>query len=330
MTFKDIQKDNELGPSFNNYTIWYIPIPYELDDETTCELFIRLQEGISTNVPEKLNAMKGKLRNSVFKLKDQSFFEKTKLKSYRFNYRLILAHICLIEIEFLNKEGFPEFPNLRFAELRRMYNTYKENLYPSLETNIRKTFMYLSESFKNSAKFIENNGDFLQVYLLAAILSRKYPITVGIKKIFSSFCRDFFIATINAQEKIKNLTEKEIEIDPIKLYASLRSKGQTKKNLGKKFEIITSEFFQSAKKIEPLVIKDQQRDFEYHQKLYVYYKKDREHCQQCKKSVDWEDASFHHKIFYSKSGPTTIENCQLMHKKCHIDFHKKKKDDAEK
>jgi 5-methylcytosine-specific restriction endonuclease McrA len=39
--------------------------------------------------------------------------------------------------------------------------------------------------------------------------------------------------------------------------------------------------------------------------------------------VKWEDAVFHHKIFYSKGGKTTVENCQLMHKKCHGEFHKK-------
>ncbi len=333
-SYEEIKKNDYYGPKFKDYTIWYTPVPAEVvSDEDVAEIFIRLQEGTPTNPAEKLNALRGEMRNLIFDLdlsnQIQNLFKKTLIKNYRYNYRLILAYICLLEIEFLNKEAFPDFPNLRFPNLRKMYINYKEELPPKLKSNVKKVFNFLSESFRNSAKFIENNGDFLQVYLLAAILKRKYCITNKIKINFKNFFKDFLIKTIDAEKQIKNLAEIEIGDDQMKIYASLRSKGQTKENLKKKFIMITNDFFKKFTKIEPLEIKDQKRDFDLCQKLYVYYKKHKEICQKHKKHISWENSSFHHKKFHSKGGLTTIENCQLLCRKCHTDLHREEKDTEE-
>lgn len=76
-------------------------------------------------------------------------------------------------------------------------------------------------------------------------------------------------------------------------------------------------------------LKDEKRGFEFGQKLAIYYKKDKRICQFCKEVVEWGNASFHHIKFHSKGGPTTVENAQLMHKKCHEKFHQKKGPDID-
>jgi len=60
----------ELVPSvqwgqFMNRLVYTTKI-YSIDDETTSKIFLRVQEGMPLNSAEKLNAMRGKLRNKIF------------------------------------------------------------------------------------------------------------------------------------------------------------------------------------------------------------------------------------------------------------------------
>lgn len=47
---------------------------YSIDDETTCQIFLRVQEGVPLNAAEKLNAMRGKFRNEIFAMSKHPFF----------------------------------------------------------------------------------------------------------------------------------------------------------------------------------------------------------------------------------------------------------------
>lgn len=328
-SYRELKKEDSIGPDFEAYKIWYIPIPDSATDEQICDIFVRLQEGIPTNTAEKLNAMRGKIRNLVFKLKDLPFFRKTSVKEHRFNYREVLAYCALMELVFLNTDNFIEFPDLRYKTLKHMYEDYANDVPTFVGSKIRRSFNFMGSAFSGSAKFIQNNGDFLQVYLLASLLSTRYALKKRTKKIFSDFIKEFLSKTIKTEEEMEDMTEKEIQKNPVARYAVLRSKGQTKKNLKEKFTILILELFKKLKKIESISKKDKKRDFELCQKIFVYYVKDKEVCKKCRKKVKWEESSFHHKIFHSKGGRTTIENCQLMHNKCHIDFHRHKKDIAE-
>ncbi len=329
--YKDIEKVDSLKTALDGFKIWYIPIS-NAEDEQVCDIFIRLQEGTPTNTPEKLNAMKGEIRNLIYRLsKDLKFIKKTSITTHRFKHREILAQISLLEIEFLSKAIFPEFPNLRFKPLKEMYLSHKDDIPPHLKNDIIKTFNFLDHCFKKSAKFITNNGDLMQVYLVASILSKKYSLNEKSKKIFAKSVENFLINTASATKAIEELSKEDIEKDPITHYSSLRSKGQTKENIKTKFLIISNYIFEKLKEAEPIFKKDEKRYFDLCQKIYVYYKKDKGKCQKsdCQKDVNWEDASFHHKDFHSNSGKTIIKNCQLMHKKCHVDFHSIKKDSDE-
>lgn len=331
MSLNDIKKNNELKRTFEGYEVWYILIPG--DDEQICDIFVRMQEGVRTNTAEKLNAMGGKMRNLIFNLSKLGFFEKTSVSKYRFGYRDIMSNVCLLELNFLNKMNsldklHIEFPDLRFGKLKAMYKEYKELTPSFLEKNISRTFNFLDLCFGEKseikdAKFIENKGDFLQMYLLASIISKNYIISQLVIKKFALFFMNFLVESINQDiSDIENVNE-DLRKNPCKFYAFLRSKGQTKVNLKRKFQVLSEELFKTLKDAESsLILKDQKKDFEYCQKIYVYYKKDNQTCQKCNKHIELDEASFHHKKFRSSGGPTTIENCQLLCKKCHIYLHK--------
>ena len=88
-----------------------------------------------------------------------------------------------------------------------------------------------------------------------------------------------------------------------------------------RFRIILGLFLSDAPNITP---KDPKRSFEVGQKLAIYYNKNDRTCQYCLNPADWKDADFHHIIFHSKGGPTTVDNGQLMHLDCHRKFHEEK------
>jgi len=84
-------------------------------------------------------------------------------------------------------------------------------------------------------------------------------------------------------------------------------------------------------KASTIQLKDAKRSFDVGQKLAIYYNKNKRicQCQHCFKEVNWEEADFHHIVFHSKGGPTTVENGQLMHIACHRQFHEKEGVDEE-
>lgn len=92
-------------------------------------------------------------------------------------------------------------------------------------------------------------------------------------------------------------------------------------SIEERFKIILSEY----KRIFPTIkYKDKIRLFNEEQKIKIYFEQ-KCLCAFCKKPLDFEKAECHHKYEHSKGGPTKIRYGQMVHHKCHIKIHKKKK-----
>ena len=316
------KKWSELEPrvqwgQFMNRLVYTTKI-YSVDDETTSRIFLRVQEGIPLNSAEKLNAMRGKLRNKIFELSQHQFFRQTRVSVFRFAYRYLCAQIALQELD----DGVSNhiFKQAKFTNLKKMYEDYKDNLPSKVLERMSSTFDFLQKTLGSSAQIIEKKSDFLTVYLLASYLLQRFAIKNKEDK-FRDFIVDFL-------QKIETATPKDTEGYYTYLVArssSPDSKGQ----IDNRFQIILKKFLEYEPTIEP---KDVQRGFDWGQRLTVYARAYREarqkgkeeaECKNCDKSTPFNDGEVDHILSHNRGGKTTVDNGQWL---C-ISCNRAKKDD---
>jgi hypothetical protein len=317
--YEDLAKDPQRSADFDSFKVIYDEI-YGGTDQEIADIFLRLQEGVPLNVAEKLNATIGKIRNFVYDVSKHPLFKKgVKIGEYRFAHRMLAAQITLLELESkLDHEPYPEFPDLRFEQFKKMYNEYRLNVPKKLYKGVYGTINFLYSSLGQDAKVLRKKSDVPILYSFASYLRKKYVLN---PKLFRDFVIEFF--TNVAQARIK---EEEPAKNPFEKYIELRRKGLTLQTFTERFNLLLGSFLNKATNIR---LKGKKRFFDVGQKLAIYYYKNNKTCQYCRKEVSWDDADFHHIEFYRKGGFTTVENGQLMHKDCHKKFHQKEGKDSD-
>ena len=282
-----------LRSKIKNYPIYAIIFYTDKDDET-CKIFLRLQEGLPLNSAEKLNAMIGFLRNEIVELAQHPFMRKLGIKDYRFAHRYILAQIYLLTLR-------NQIADVKFRNLREIYSTYK-NTKPSqtITNTVKKALNFLDEEFKEDSKVIKYNADFISLYLLAKHILDNYAINsfkVGLRNFFIEFAI-----------KVGEVESSEIEENaPYYDYKTYRKASADSRNsMERRFNIILPKFLEFNSKLQP---KDPDRNFDYWQKIAVYWQ-DKGICQLCREKTPFKDGTVDHKIPHSKGGATTIENGQ--------------------
>ncbi len=289
-----------LKSKIKSYIIYAI-IFYTSEDEETCKIFLRLQEGLPLNSAEKLNAMIGFLRNEIVELAKHPFMEKLGIRNYRFSHRYMMAQAYLLTLR-------NQISDVKFRHLFEMYETYKETLPPStVSSTVKRILNFLDEEFGKDASTIEFNADFISLYLLAKHILDNYVVSskVGL--------RDFFIQFAIRVDKVES-SEKE-EDAPYYDYKTYRkTSADSRSSIERRFNIILSKFLEFNPKIKP---KDPNRSFSYWEKLAVYWR-DKGICQICGKKTSLKEGTVDHKVPYSKGGLTTVENGQWLCIQCNL------------
>lgn len=312
--YADVVNDRGLFADFISYKIPYLLVESS-DEKKVTEIFLRLQEGLALNIPEKLNAKLGKLRDTIIDLsKYGGLLESTGIGKRRFAHRLLTAQTFYIEKETRWDATIPLFPQqVRFQELEKMYNDY-EVINPPANTvsGIKRVFKLLKGTLP--PKLIRKRSDFLTVYLLMSYLDRRYVITNQFKHIFKDFVVDF----ISKIEKVDMRSPGKGDED----YARYRINRRFISSL-ERFEIMLKYLLE---RIPSLILKDNKRDFDYGQKLAIYHKANRRcqypSCGRAQEEVSFGEAHFHHIKRWIDGGPTTVKNGALMHPSCHFKIHK--------
>lgn len=318
--YQNLLAKPDLSADFAAFRIYYDEIESD-DDQEIATVFLRLQEGAPLNTAEKLNAMSGEMRKFVLEISRHPLFGSTTVPKFRFAHRLLAAQIVMLEnASAFDHLPYPDFPDLRFNYLKKMYKEFENGLPGGLSRRVVGTLNTALQSLKGDARVIRKKSDLPLVYLLVSYLRKKYIVDY---RLFRNFIIEFF--TIIAQV---SLSEGEPAKNDFERYFELRRKGLTAVNFSERFRIMLSLFLNKAPRIK---LKDPKRSFEVGQKLAIYYHKDKGICQalDCGKPVKFEDADFHHVVFHSAGGPTTVENGQLMHKDCHRKLHNEKGPDEE-
>jgi len=306
-TYEDIKNDPKLYPHFISFKIPYALVR-DVDDETTADIFLRLQEGIPLNTAEKLNAMKGKMRELIFQLSKHSLLRKTDLDDSRFSLRLLCAQIAILERK-AKLESF-QFPDIKFNNLREMYEKYKSKDPPKwLGWRIKSIFNLLEKILEEEAKIISRRGDFIPIYLLVSYIKDKFVIKGSEEKI-KNFILRFMVEVDNINLQKDSFSRKE---KPYREYKIFRSAGAlSSRSFEKRFEIILTKFLEFVPELIP---KAEVRFFNRGQKLAIYYR-DKGKCKICGKKISFDEAEPDHVIPYDKGGPTNLTNAQLTCIKC--------------
>ena len=280
---------------------------YSVGDETTSRIFLRVQEGMPLNSAEKLNAMRGKLRNKIYEISQHPLFKRTRVSELRFAYRYLCAQIALQELD--NGVSNHVFKQAKFTYLKKMYKNYKDNLPPQVLERMSSTFDFLQKTLGSSAQVIEKKSDFLTIYLLASYILQKFAIK-GKEEKFRGFVVDFF-------QKVETTTSRDT--DGYYTYWVARSSSpDSKGQIETRFQIILKKFLEHEPTIEP---KDIQRGFDWGQKLTIYAKAYREagkkgkseaECKNCGKPTPLNDGEADHIMPHAHSGKTNIENGQWL------------------
>jgi len=298
---------DSLKSKIKSYIIYAI-IFYTVDDEETCKIFLRLQEGLPLNSAEKLNAMIGFLRNEIVELAKHNFLERLGIKDYRFSHRYILAQAYLLTLR-------NQIIDTKFRNLQEMYTTYRTTRPRETVTNtVKKVLNFLDKQFGEDAKVVKFNADFISLYLLGKHIIENYVTSerdnVKLKEFFINFA--IKVGEIESSEK-----EEDVPYFEYKTYR--KTSADSKNSIEKRFDILLAKFLEFNPTLLP---KDPNRDFNDGEKLAIY-QRDKGICQlhiseKCKGKTSFDEGVVDHKIPHSRGGKTIVENGQWSCKPCNL------------
>ena len=276
------------------------------NDEETCKIFLRLQEGLPLNSAEKLNAMIGFLRNEIVELAHHPFMKKLGIKNHRFTHRFILAQLYLLILR-------GQITDIKFKYLQEIYDMYKDTRpSESIATILKRILNFLDTQFDTDAQIIKFNGDFISLFLLANHLLKNYTADSLARNL-----KDFFVTfAIKVNQTESSEKEEDAPYYDYRVYRKATS--DSKDSIERRHNIITSKFLEYASGMKPI---DPNRNFDYREKLAIYWR-DKGICklqlEGCKKKTAFEEGTVDHKIPHSKGGLTTIANGQWACIKCNL------------
>lgn len=295
--------DGELQYRITNPEIDAVVVQSD-DDEIISDIFLRLQEGVPLKSSEKLNAMRGFMRNAVFDISKHEFFKSTSVEEYRFAHRYLAAQIMHLEEQTVLDSL--KFVDIKYENLKLMYENYKDREKEKVERlrrKIKSNLDFLKKIFGTNACVIRAKSDVIIIYLLASYLRIKYAFSEKESKL-----GEFIPSFIQKSEEINisQVTRSEKNA-PFYDYKDWRRKGTGKVILKSRFEIILREFLKSN---PDLKLKADKRLFDWGQKLAIFNLQ-KGKCKKCGKTIRINEAEFHHKVPWSEGGPTTVKNGEM-------------------
>jgi len=283
-----------------SYIIYGIMV-YSDKDEEICRIFLRLQEGLSLNAAEKINAMKGYLRNEIVELSKQPFMKKIGIKDYRFAHRYITAQAYLLAFR-------KQTTDIKFRQLEEMHQTYMYSRPPpKVGDSLVGTLHFLDREFGDEAQTISTRADFISLFLLARHIRENYVTAgrIGLKDFFINF-------EIRVGEVESGAQHKDAPYFDYQTYR--KTSADSKASIDKRFEIILAKFLEYRPDLIP---KDPDRDFDYWEKLAIYWR-DNGICKLCSKKTLFKEGTADHIIPHSKGGKTTVNNGQWACLACNL------------
>jgi hypothetical protein len=270
----------------------------DVDEETTSDIFLRLQEGMPLNSAEKLNAIRGKMRKKVIDTSQHPFLSKVGLPNTRFAHRYLAAQMLALSIS-------SKILSVNFDVLKKYYRTYKSQVPEAALNRVSSALTFLDRSLGDKAFSIRHKADILSLYLLANALKSGYAIS-GLDEKLAEFVFDF-ISNVQNSNRLQNNENNK----PYKTYANLRS--DSAPHIRERRNIILSKFLQFEPSILP---RDQARDYNYPERLAIF-QQSKGMCIKCHQLTPFNKGKAEHIKRPESGGSTTINNGRWICEQCH-------------
>jgi hypothetical protein len=303
------------------YCVFYLKLKShdaESKEEDIFQTFLRLQEGTPLNKAEKINAYRGKFKDTFRKERETNSFFRYLGKEKRFRWRQLAAEMLLIELE--GDFDRQLFPNIDLPSFIQASKKYEKSISPSKVKSFRSNLEFLDKSL-NIILTAFTPREAIAFYLLVSYLRKKKADNSKLHNEVAEF----------AQEFLKNLNsfslydEKPPSGMDKKLFITYRNFKQESKilttgdSLQKRLEIMLKEF----DRLHPIIVKDPKRLHDAEQKRILYFRQSAI-CPECGKEMRYQGSSSHHTIAHSAGGRTDdLEHSVLLHERCHARLEKK-------
>lgn len=324
----EIQKYSELDlrdkALLDAYCIYYLKLKSHDPDskeEDIVQTFLRLQEGTPLNKAEKINAHRGKFKDTFREIREKHPFFNYLGKEKRFRWRHLAAEMLMLELE-------SDFNNKIFPSLD--LKTLIENGVKKYEKNISPKKI---KFFKGNLDFLHNSLNYvltaftpreaIPFYLLISYLRKSKADNFNLTNEFAEFAVEF-LKRLNSFSIYDNEPPSGMEktlFDDYKTFKHQSKIQTTPDSLRVRFNIILKEY----NRMHPLIIKDEKRLHDVEQKRILYFRQ-KGLCKECGKEMDFNVTSSHHVVAHSNGGRTDdLEKAILVHEKCHKKIEKRLK-----
>jgi len=278
------------------------------NDEDIRALFRRLQRGKALNISERLNAFPGDITLLMRSYAKHGFFDKScTLPGRRYRYYQVVARSILME-----KKGIK---NIKPADLEEFFDENKPLTEKShVGKRTKKVLDYLIRCFPGSTPELHTEVWIITLYLLISDLFKEYILEKREKDI-ANFYKNYWRETTRTMRSQSGAPE-------ILEFAFLLSGTPTSttdgSNVKRRLELIKTAFLRVC---SDLIFRDPRREFTHYEKVVIFRKNEEAHggkaiCEDCGKEVSWKEYEGDHIYPYSKGGRTTIENGQVLCRRC--------------
>ena len=163
-------RNTEWGRKILDYQLNIVEVTDVENDQELNLLFLRLQIAAVLNAGEKLNAMTGDMRDTIFyDIGKHAFLSKIRIPQRRFAREQVAAQIVLNEF---SKRDNNTFHRSRYVDLQDFFKEYDKFTPKDKETvgNLKEKFGKIDKYFGDKLKHVGNRAIAVSVYLFVSQL----------------------------------------------------------------------------------------------------------------------------------------------------------------
>lgn len=299
----------ELNDLFVAYGLTIVEVR-QADDREVEDMFLRLQNGVPLNAPEKRNAISGVVRDFVHETAESSklMTGSVSFPNSRYSHDEVVAQMLLIEIN-----GGPT--SVRHTQLENLYRHSKDFRKTSPRAkHLKRVMNFLLRAFPQQTPEL-TKVNLLSLYTVASEALTKYSISKSAKE-FGNWFVGFEARRRKEEEKPEDERDDRLlsyQMAVIQQTASLASQEARRR-------ILTEDMLAS---MPNLTLLDDQRQFTFEQRVAIYRNANGqclnpENNTDCEVECRWDNFHADHIAPHSAGGQTTVANGQLLCPSCNL------------
>jgi hypothetical protein len=305
------------------YCVFYLKLKShdsESKEEDIFQTFLRLQEGTPLNKAEKINAYRGKFKDTFRQIREEHPFFKCLGKEKRFRWRQLAAEMLLIELE-TNFENMA-FPDIDLVSLINAAKKYEKKINPNKVRFFKGNLDFLYNSM-NIILTAFTARESIAFYMLVSYLRKIKADNSNLHNEIAEFSKEF-LKNLNSFSIYDDSPPSEMTKEVFNNYRAYKQESKvltTADSLRKRLEIMLGEF----KRLHQIIIKDPKRFHDTEQKRTLYFRQ-KGLCTVCCKEMKFDATVSDHIIAHSAGGQTDdLKNAALIHEKCHRRIEKQRR-----